>query len=339
MPKIEKLPSGSFRIRVTHTDRFGRRVTKSFTAPTREEVRAKAQAALSKEQTVGQAIDNYIELRDGILSPKTISEYRKIKNDRFPDLINIKCSRMTPELLQRAVTLEARITTSKGTKISQKTLKNAVGLFGPAIKAVNTSFSYGNIIYPQKAPVLYNTPDTDKLMEIYELVKGTKVEIPVLLASQCSLRLSEVMGLTWENVRDHSIYVCQAKLRVDGKDIVKPPKNESSVRFVAVPSALWEMLEVRRKPSGFVVESTYPTIQAAYRDIVRSKTDVKFHELRHAYASHLKALGVPDKYVQKMGGWKSDRTLKKVYQQTFTKQEAEFSEIADKFFSNFTDHH
>ena len=329
MPKIEKLPSGSYRIRVTHTDPFGKRITKSFTAPTREEVRLKAQAALSEEQTVGRAIDEYIDMRDGVLSPKTISEYRKIRQTRFQQLLNVKCSKMTSDLLQRAVAEEAR-----EKHVSQKTLKNAVGLFAPAIKSVNRFFTY-NIIYPQRVPVKYNTPDSNMLKTIYDLSAGTIIEIPVLLASQCSLRLSEVMGLTWDHVHDSYIDVVQARLRVDGKDIVKLTKNESSSRTVALPHALSEKLNAVRQASGFVVAKTYPTIQDAYHRIVTDKTGVKFHELRHAYASHLKALGVPDKYVQKMGGWKDDKTLKKVYQQTFSSSEAEFSAIADKFFSNF----
>jgi len=335
MPKIEKLPSGSFRMRVTRTDEFGKKITQSFTAPTKEEVRLKAHAALSQEITVGQAVDDYIALRAGILSPKTISEYRKMRSYRFKCLHDVKCSKMTPAMLQRAVSIEAQQKTIRGSVISQKTLKNAVGLYGPAIKAVNGNFDYSAIMYPQKTPVRYNTPDADKLKEIYELASNTKVEIPVLLASQCSLRLSEVMGLTWENVHETYIDVVQAKIRVDGQDIIKPTKNESSTRRVALPSALSQKLEALRKPSGFVVQFTYPTIQDAYRSIVGEKTGVKFHELRHAYASHLKALGVPDKYVQKMGGWKTDTTLKRVYQQTFSAQEAEFSSIADKFFSEF----
>ena len=330
MPKIEKLPSGSYRIRVTHTDAFGKRVVKSFTAPTREEVRLKASAALSKELTVGVAIDNYIDLRDGVLSPKTISEYRKIRRTRFQRLIDVKCSKVTPDMLQRAVSEEAR-----EKKVSQKTLKNAVGLFGPAIKAVNPSLAFSSIIYPQRVPPQYHTPDVDMLLKIYELASGTKVELPVLLASQCSLRLGEVMGLTWEHVHENYLEIVQTRIRVDGADIIKPTKNESSTRFVSLPTFLSEKLEAMRRPSGFVMPYTYPTVQDAYFNIVRSKTGVKFHELRHAYASHLKALGVPDKYVQKMGGWKDDKTLKKVYQQTFTKQEAEFSALADKFFSTF----
>lgn len=43
-----------------------------------------------------------------------------------------------------------------------------------------------------------------------------------------------------------------------------------------------------------------------------------FHDLRHVSASVMALLRVPDKYAQERGGWKTDKTMKRVYQQTFS---------------------
>ena len=41
----------------------------------------------------------------------------------------------------------------------------------------------------------------------------------------------------------------------------------------------------------------------------------RFHDLRHYYASIAHALGVPDAYIMKTGGWKSEHVMKRVYRE------------------------
>ena len=47
---------------------------------------------------------------------------------------------------------------------------------------------------------------------------------------------------------------------------------------------------------------------------------IRFHDLRHYYASALVAAGIPDIYAMKMGGWSTPDTLKRVYQDVFGDQ-------------------
>jgi len=58
----------------------------------------------------------------------------------------------------------------------------------------------------------------------------------------------------------------------------------------------------------------------------------RFHDLRHYQASILHAMGVPDKYIMERGGWKTDSTLKNIYQHTMDakRQEVE-AEICRQF--------
>ena len=49
----------------------------------------------------------------------------------------------------------------------------------------------------------------------------------------------------------------------------------------------------------------------------------RFHDLRHYQASILHAMGVPDKYIMERGGWKTDSTLKNIYQHTMSDKRRE----------------
>lgn len=61
----------------------------------------------------------------------------------------------------------------------------------------------------------------------------------------------------------------------------------------------------------------------------------QFHDLRHYTASIMHALNIPDQYIMKRGGWKSDRVLKRVYRGTIAPEEERFTDrINDGFYGN-----
>lgn len=54
----------------------------------------------------------------------------------------------------------------------------------------------------------------------------------------------------------------------------------------------------------------------------------------HYQASILHALGIPDKYIMERGGWKTDATLKNVYQHTIADKSKQFTDRANEHFSS-----
>jgi integrase len=59
-----------------------------------------------------------------------------------------------------------------------------------------------------------------------------------------------------------------------------------------------------------------------------------FHDFRHVNASVMALLRIPDKYAQKRGGWKTDKTMKKVYQQIFSPKRQALDEQIDSYFKS-----
>lgn len=60
----------------------------------------------------------------------------------------------------------------------------------------------------------------------------------------------------------------------------------------------------------------------------------RFHDLRHFQASILHAMGVPDKYIMERGGWKTDSTLKNIYQHTMSDKRKEVEQDICELFDS-----
>ena len=117
MAKAKKLPSGNWRIQVyDYTDENNKRHYKSITSDTKADVEYKA-AIFKKEQkgkpqsktdpTVGQVVDKYIELSQ-TLSPTTLATYQSIRDSAFQDLMNMKVSELTDQVIQLEINKEAK---------------------------------------------------------------------------------------------------------------------------------------------------------------------------------------------------------------------------------------
>ena len=64
--------------------------------------------------------------------------------------------------------------------------------------------------------------------------------------------------------------------------------------------------------------------------------DITFHDLRHINASVMLKLHVPDKYAMARGGWKTDATMKRVYQETFSAERDRVDQLIDNYFNEIT---
>ena len=98
LPSAKKLPSGNWNVSVMIA---GERI--SITAPTKKEaenqaaaIKSGAKAARKKTGlTVGEAIDQYVESKDAVLSPATIAGYKRIRANALQDILDIDLDRLT----------------------------------------------------------------------------------------------------------------------------------------------------------------------------------------------------------------------------------------------------
>lgn len=106
MAKAKKISSGNWRcLAYIGKDENGKRQYKSFTAPTKKEAKLMALTykGESKENksiiTVGDVLDQYIDLKSNILSVSTIAGYKRIRRTCFPELFALNIDDITYAIL------------------------------------------------------------------------------------------------------------------------------------------------------------------------------------------------------------------------------------------------
>lgn len=339
MAKAKKLPSGSWRVRVfTHKDINGKNIYASITRPTRKEAELEAiKISMSKRLisspenlTLHEAINSYLELKKHILSPSTISGYKGIQRNYFPSIMNYKLSKITQEMIQKAVNIESN-------RVSPKTVRNAHGLITSVLSEYHPSFIVKTKL-PNKVKFIPTIPSEGNIKAIIEITKGTTIELPVLLGLWLGMRMSEIKALTFNDIQENLIHIKRANVYVEGKYVEKDTKTYTSTRTLVLPEHIIKLInqiEFKDKSEYIIKDSG----QAIYKKFVRlcalhGLPHYRFHDLRHANASIMLALGIPDKYAMERMGHSTNNMLKTVYQHTMANEKIKTNNLVDSFFGN-----
>lgn len=334
MAKAKRLPSGRWRVLLyIGTDaETGKRKYESITADTRSEAellaakrRAEIEHGIQKEKnpaamTVAEAMDRYIDDREETASPKTIREYRGYRRLYLQRLMGIKLSNLTAEMIQKEINREAR-------RLSPKSISNIWGLLRAALGEVNPGAQY-HIKLPPKERKEMSIPTNEQLMQLFESVEGKRIEIPVILAATCGMRRGEIAAL--DLVHDINYNTCEISINKaiahtsDGEWVVKPPKTAGSKRTVMAPE--WVIHKCRRALEEGYEAMNPDHISTCFAKLCkRQGLHIRFHDLRHYYASLMLSLGIPDKYAMANMGHSTPNMLKNVYQHLMEDKRTEFS--------------
>lgn len=335
MATAKKTKSGKWRVLIyVYTDENGKRHYKSFTDKSKRaaEKAANAYVLLGNheprpydEMTLGEAYDKYIEIKSAVLSPSTIAGYKRLRKNHFRALMPFLLKKITPQMIQAAVNEIAA-------NHSSKTVRNAHGLLHAVISTYMPDFIF-NTTLPQKIKPDYVIPTTDDITKLLE-VCDDRMRVPVLLASQGSLRRSEICALTPEDFTDTGVRVNKAKvLDKNGHEVIKTTKTIAGTRFVPLP---YDVIREAREWKFF--DCHLSTLSNRFYTL-RQRAGLppfSFHKLRHYFASELHARGIPDKYIAEVGGWESVDMLHKIYQHTLRDKQTEMqAQIVDIFSQNF----
>ena len=334
MAKAKKLPSGSWRVQVYVGRADGKKIMRSVTAPSKVEAEyqalqlARGERVAVADMTVGEAIDKYIETRSNVLSPSTLQGYRKIRNNNLQFIMDKKLNRLTQAEIQAAVNEDAKT-------LSSKSIKNAHGLLSAALSVYRPDMRLKTSI-PQQKKKFMELPPPQK---IFDAVCGTDIELPVLLAMWLSFSMSEIRGIMKSDIKDGILTLNRVVVDVDNKPVVKDTMKayERSRRLVVPP---YIMGLINKCDTEFIVTLDSYAIKYRWRRIADAHDiGITFHGLRHVNASVMHLLGVPDKYAMERGGWKTDQTMKAVYQNIFTEERIEVDRKIDTFFENIVSSH
>ena len=184
----------------------------------------------------------------------------------------------------------------------------------------------------------------EEINALLAIVRGTKLEIPVLLGAFYGLRRSEVLGLKWDaidfeaNTLEIRHILTQAYL--DGKKVLVQAdraKNKSSLRTLPlIPEIRDRLLEIKGQQEvykklcgrcynkeylgylcvdevGNILRPNY--ISESFPKLLKANgmRPIRFHDLRHSCASLLLANGVPMKQIQAWLGHSDFSTTANIY--------------------------
>ena len=335
MPKAKMLPSGSWRARAyLGKDDCGKKIYKSFTAPTRKEAELlAAQAAVHRHRakdtlTVGEAVEQYINSKENLLSPSTLEEYKRIAKNHLNPIATIELNQITNQIIQNYIN-------SLASKLSAKTVSNIWGLVLPSLKMFNPDIN-PKILLPPKKHIINDLPEA-KL--VIKAIKGTDIELPALLAMWLSLRMSEVRGIKYGDISNGVLTIRHSMLSLSSGDYLREQnKTYNSTRKLKLPKYLLELIG-DGDPDELVVKETSNVIYKRFVKTISAAgiKHIRFHDLRHLNASVMLQLGIPEKYAMERGGWATASTLRNIYQHTFSSERQEVDKKIDNFFESYLD--
>lgn len=341
--KATKMKSGLWRARyVDHYeyDQDGKRkvVYSSVSAPTEFEAIRQAMKLTNSGKadssiSVSFAVAKYITLKSAVLSPSTLRSYRALEKNAYNDIAAVTLSALTSAIIQSWIAKYSLDHSPKATANAHALLMAAVGMFLPD--------AHFRVSLPKrKPPELYTPTEAEVQILLEEASRNQHLYKAIMLATY-GIRRGEICALTYSDIdaETNTISISKDMVRSDQKEwIVKEPKTPQSIRFVKIaPEAVRLLLSDPEESDALIIDVHPDAITNAFRRLVvrLGMEQIRFHDLRSFSASLQHVMGIPDQYIMKTHGWKTDTVLKQVYRRTMTDMEDEYSKAVQDRMSHF----
>ncbi|MGL4914162.1 MAG: tyrosine-type recombinase/integrase, partial [Romboutsia sp.] len=238
--------------------------------------------------------------------------------------------------------------------LAPQTIKIHINILNLALKkAYRLRLTRENIVdcieVPRIKKFKNNIYNTENMVKLLQVCKGSPLELHIYLASGLGLRISEILGLTWDNIdfNENTITVDKITVRNEGSVILKNPKTESSERTISAPNEIISMLKNHKKKQLesklkgeitnkinllFLDKNEEPIAQ----DVLSKKFNkflkennldhIRFHDLRHSHVTLLINSKVPIKVISERVGHSNINTTLNIYAHALKEMDSEASD-------------
>jgi integrase len=270
-----------------------------------------------------QFANDYIAIKEGILSPRTVKEYVNTLKYIPEWFLSLDLGELKASDVQRCIN---EIAVGR----SPKTVRNYHGFIASVINMYRPDFVLKTTL-PQKEKSEDYIPTEEDVRRILDCAVGTENEVFLKLACM-GLRRSEICALEITDIDVNNVVHINKALVLDKDNnwVVKSTKTTASTRTVPIP----EQLATQIRTQGYVYRQS-PNNVIKWLNKTQDQLGIprfQLHKLRHFFASQLADKNVPAKTIMELGGWETDGVMKTVYQHNM-KQENEKRNII----SNLTD--
>lgn len=147
------------------------------------------------------------------------------------------------------------------------------------------------------------------------------------------LRIGELLALTWGDIDGNIIHI--SKTYNKNLNITNEPKTQNSVRDVAIPGFLVDMLAVRPlnySPTDRIFTRTHGAVRLALiKGAKKARLPIiRIHDLRHSHASCLIADGVPITAVSRRLGHTNPNITLQIYAHALQSDDDNIARLLDK---------
>ena len=320
--KIEKRGTNSYRIRKL-VDGKMYSITVHY-KPTQQQatqlISEIVSSASGLKGTFHYYANEYIEIKEKILSPRTIREYHTTVKMLPEWFLRMYLDNIKRQDIQRVINELA-------VDRSPKTIKNYHGFIASVFNMYRPGFKF-NTTLPQKEKHDDYIPTADDIRAILESADGTEYYIFLKLACM-GLRRSEICALQLSDLDDNNMLHINKALVLDKDNnwVVKSTKTTASTRNIPLP----EQLAAQIREQGYIFKQT-PNSVMKWLNRTQDMLDIprfQLHKLRHYFASTLMEKGATSKDIMALGGWETDNVMKTVYQHAMKKEDAQRKLLTD----------
>jgi len=198
--------------------------------------------------------------------------------------------------------------------------------------------------------------DLDQIEAMMKVLQGEELkhQAAVMIALTCGLRLGEICGLEWQDIRfdTNIIEIRQSSQYIPGQGVfTKDPKTESSKRRVSANKALLDLLQAYQEDQqdkGFLCANNnrlfvtwdgkpmFPNAMSKWftNFITRSKLPkLNFHGLRHTSATFLISQGMDVQTVAGRLGHTTSATTQNIYSHFLKSKDQQAADLMEEMFS------
>lgn len=172
---------------------------------------------------------------------------------------------------------------------------------------------YGQFDMPKVEEYQYRVLNENEIKKMLLCAVGTNLEVPITLALCYGLRRGECLGIrtnTDLDIKNRVLHIQRTRSTENGKEVITPCKTKKSNRYILISA---EDTELLTKQTGYYACGLTPAkLDKYFQDFIElhDLPKLRFHDLRHSYATFMLSKGINPKIVSTvLGHSRIDTTL------------------------------